>query len=344
MKDLSRSNYAVNDYQEWQADYAAHGIATFPVSSNKKPMVKHYSRFGLVGSTNIARRFADAPAIGLMCGKRNRLTVLDVDTADERVLADAVDRHGKTPIVIRTGSGHFQAWYRHGGERRLIRPRPDVPIDILGGGLVVAPPSRVAKGSYEFIQGSLDDLDSLPTLNDAPSILPTEFAGGLGDMREGSGRNNKLFRLCLHGARLSDHFDQLLDYAVTKNNQFGQPMEDKEVMRAASSAWRYETEGRNYIGGMRAVFSVSDMLPLMPDPYVAALVVWAKANFKPDGHFWLADGLAEKFGWSRKRLKEVRKRAVERGIFRLVRRAGFKRPAVYCWGLRELSPRGEGVH
>jgi hypothetical protein len=83
-----------------------------------------------------------------MCGKRNRLTVLDVDTQDERVLADAVDRHGKTPIVIRSGSGNFQAWYRHGGERRLIRPRHNVPIDILDAGPVVAPPSKVAKGQY----------------------------------------------------------------------------------------------------------------------------------------------------------------------------------------------------
>jgi hypothetical protein len=174
------------------------------------------------------------------------------------------------------------------------------------------------QGNYQFIQGSLDDLDSLPTLNDAPSILPTEFAAGLGDMREGSGRNNRLFRLCLHGARLSDDFDQLLDYARTKNDQFGEPIEDKEVMRAASSAWRYETEGRNYIGGRRAVFSTSDALALMPDPEVGMLVVWTKANFKPDSQFWIADGLATKFQWDIRKLRRVRRRALQLGLLRLL--------------------------
>jgi hypothetical protein len=344
MRDLTHSNYAVNDFREWQADYAAHGIATFPVGPDKKPMVKHYGRFGLVGSTKIAERFAGAPGIGLMCGSRNRLTVLDVDSKDERVLADAVDRHGKTAIVIRTGSGNFQAWYRYGGERRSIRPRRDVPIDILGGGLVVAPPSTVARGQYEFIQGSLDDLDRLPTLHDAPTILPADVPDNWGSMRAGSGRNNGLFRLCLLAARHSDDFDQLIDYARTKNDQLAEPLEDKEVMRAASSAWKYESEGRNYIGGQRAVFSTNDVLPLMPDPYVAALIVWAKASFKPNCHFWLADGLAEKFGWSVYDLRHARRRAIKMGIFRLVRRAGFRRPAVYTWGLKELEPRGRGVH
>src|SRR5262249_1384687 len=117
-------------------------------------------------SSSLASRFGSA-ALGFMCGKRSGITVLDVDTTDERVLADALDRHGKTRIIARSGSGHFQAWYRHAGERRLIRPRRDVPIDILGGCFVVAPPSKVTKGIYDFIQGSLSDLESLPTLNDA---------------------------------------------------------------------------------------------------------------------------------------------------------------------------------
>src|SRR5262249_51689002 len=119
---------------------------------------------GLVGSSKIAGKFGHAPAIGFMCGKRNGITVLDVDTTDERVLADAVNRHGQTPVVVRTGSGHPQVWYRHNSERRRIRPDRNVPIDILGAGFVVAPPSQSAKGSYEFISGGLDDLDRLPVM------------------------------------------------------------------------------------------------------------------------------------------------------------------------------------
>jgi hypothetical protein len=226
-----------NSFDKWQADYAAHGVATFPVDANKRPMVSRYNRFGLVGSAEIARKFANAPAIGFMCGKRSGVTVLDVDSTDERVLADAISRHGQTRLVARSGSGHFQAWHRHAGERRLIRPRRDVPIDILGGGVVIAPPSRVAKGSYQFIEGSLDDLDSLPTLNDAPTVsladLSAEVPAHWGQMRKHDGRNNALFRRCLRAARHCDDFDQLLDYARTKNGQFGEPMEDERVVKAA---------------------------------------------------------------------------------------------------------------
>ena len=252
-----------------------------------------------------------------------------------------LDRHGKSGVVVRSGSGNFQAWYKHNNERRRIRPDRNVPIDILGAGLVVAPPSQGAKGSYEFISGSLDDLDRLPVMANVP-VEAWDNSRLVAEVKQGQ-RNNKLFTVCLEHARHCDDFDSLLDVAVTYNRDFLPPLEDDEVMRTATSAWKYETEGRNYIGGMRAVFSTADVLPLMPDPYVTALVVWAKASFKPDYHFWLADGLAEKFGWSVYDLRHARRRAVQMRIFRLIRRAGFKRPAIYGWGLRELRARENSV-
>ena len=107
-----------------------------------------------------------------MAGKHSRLTVLDVDRPRRaRVLAAALDQHGRTPIVVRTGSGNRQAWYRHNGEERLIRPEPDKPIDILGGGFVVGPPSHGTKSNYQFIEGGLDDLDRLAILNGLPARL-----------------------------------------------------------------------------------------------------------------------------------------------------------------------------
>src|SRR3546814_18346067 len=39
-----------------------------------------------------------------------------------------------------------------------------VPVDILGGGYVVAPPSHGGVSAYQFQTGSLDDLPSLPRL------------------------------------------------------------------------------------------------------------------------------------------------------------------------------------
>jgi len=281
-------------FLNWQPTYAERGIATFPVGDDKVPAIRGYHRVGRRGSGELASKFPDAPAIGFMCGRRSGITVLDVDSKDERVLADALDRHGKTGVITRSGGGNFQAWYRHNHERRQIRPWVGRPIDVLGGGFVVAPPSRVAKGQYQFLQGSLDDLDRLPVMQNVP-VEAWDNSRLVAEVKQGQ-RNNKLFRGCLEAARHCDDFNALCDVALTRNSEFLPPLEDGEVMRIAASAWKYETKGRNYIGGRRAVFSESEVLPLMSDPPVGMLLVWAKAKFKPDCQFWIADGLAEKFG------------------------------------------------
>jgi len=306
-------------FLNWQPSYAEHGIATFPVGDDKVPAIRGYQKVGRRGSGELANKFPDAPALGFMCGRRNGITVLDCDSQDERILADALDRHGKTGIVVRSGSGNF---------------------DVLGGGYVVAPPSRVAKGQYQFLQGGLDDLDRLPVMQNVP-VEAWDNSRLVAEVKQGQ-RNNKLFHDCLEAARHCDDFDALCDVALTRNSEFLPPLEDDEVMRTAASAWKCETEGRNYIGGRRAVFSESEVLPLMSDPPVGMLLVWARARFKPDCQFWIADGLAERFGWSLRTFKRVRRRALKRDIFILIRPAGFKRPALYGWGLRGLRLRKEG--
>jgi Bifunctional DNA primase/polymerase, N-terminal/Primase C terminal 1 (PriCT-1) len=339
VEDLSQSNCDVNSFGRWQADYAAHGVATFPVDANKRPMVSQYNRFGLDGSGKIAGKFANAPAIGFMCGRRSGVTVLDVDTTDERVLADAVDRHGKTPIIARSGSGHFQAWYRHAGERRLIRPRRDVPIDILGAGFVIGPPSRVAKGGYQFIQGSLDDLASLPTLNDAPRLQPaSDPLADLGRMREGDGRNDALFRLLGRAAHRCDDFEQLLDYATTKNDQLGEPMQDAELLKVAQSVWKMQCEGRNRFGQFGAYVPLNLVRKLAKsNPDALALYNVLKAENGPTSIFPIANAMAQttvNYGW--RRFAEARKIILEEGLVIKVSPDRRHQAALYRW------PRGQG--
>jgi hypothetical protein len=76
MQELSQRSCNVNSFGHWQADYAAHGIATFPVGADKIPMIRGHGRVGLVGSAQIANKFANAPAIGFMGGKRSGITSL----------------------------------------------------------------------------------------------------------------------------------------------------------------------------------------------------------------------------------------------------------------------------
>lgn len=186
-------------FATWQPLYAAVGIPTFPVDG-KKPLVSHYDRFGLGASAEIAKKFPAATAIGFMLGQHSGLTVVDVDSADDRVLADALDRHGRTPILVRSGSGNSQAWYRWNGENRLIRPEPHKPIDILGSGFIVAPPSHGAKSNYRFLEGGLDDLDHLPHLRGLPANANDEAARtapqDIERVREGR-RNFNLWQNCM---------------------------------------------------------------------------------------------------------------------------------------------------
>jgi hypothetical protein len=90
VRDITANNSSGNNahgiFSEAQPMYAAHGIATFPLTATKKPAVTNYYRVGLPASYGFAARFADSPAVGFICGKRNGVTVLDVDTTDERVL------------------------------------------------------------------------------------------------------------------------------------------------------------------------------------------------------------------------------------------------------------------
>src|SRR4029077_7134701 len=66
--------------------------------------------------------------LGFLTNKRNGITALDIDSHDENVLSDALGRHGKTPIIIRTASEKWHGYYGFNGEMRRIRPWDGLPI------------------------------------------------------------------------------------------------------------------------------------------------------------------------------------------------------------------------
>jgi bifunctional DNA primase/polymerase-like protein len=151
-----------------QPRYAALGIATFPFDATEEvkrgPLVSHYNRMGLPASRQMALRFPDAPGVAALAGARNKLTIIDIDErgpAGERLLADVQRQYGDSKFVARTGSGGFHCYFRHNGEGRKIRPDPRKPIDLIGGGPIVLPPSRGFRGNYEIIHGRVEDLAAL---------------------------------------------------------------------------------------------------------------------------------------------------------------------------------------
>jgi hypothetical protein len=161
-------------FAEWQPRYAQRGVATFPVQfigNDKKPATKGYLKTGLRGSAQLAAKFADVKSFGFACGPYNRLIVVDMDSTEPTIIREGERLFGKSPLLWRTGGGKFAMPFRHNGEGRRIRPIKSLPIDLLGGGFVVAPPSVGATRVYEIIKGTLADLDRLPVAR-----IPDEIA------------------------------------------------------------------------------------------------------------------------------------------------------------------------
>ena len=336
-------------FAEWQAKYAAAGIATFPVKiegKDKKPLIKGYQRTGLKGSAELARKFTKADALALMLGPRSKVEIIDVDTKDEHALADALSTYGNTPVISRTASGGgFHAWYRHSAEawkhyptaRRAIRPDPNRPFDFLAGGMTVVPPSIGPLGRYEFIQGGLDDLDQLKPL--ARPVPPRRLPDGgnhavfLPSLPVASGtRNNRAWRFAMRTAKGCFSFDQLLGHVAAFNERCEPPMEEEEVMSVCQSAWKKTQNNQNWFGQHGAYFATDEVVNMLQDQDAFVLLAFLRAQQGPWSTFMVAnDGLAETFRWRRHRLAAARKRLIEMGYIAPVRQAANGVPALYKW-------------
>jgi hypothetical protein len=306
-------------FATWQPLYAEAGIATFPLNAvTKIPAVKNALQAGRPASRQWVEKYPDSPAFGFACGKYSKLSVLDIDTPDENFLADLLDRFGSSPIIAKTPSGGFHAWYKHNGEGRKIRPEKDKPFDILGGGVAIAPPSFAGAGQYKFIQGSLNDIVllkpmHLPLVANAPDM-------GVPDVLAASGeRNATLWRSLMVQARSADSLETLLSQAHKINTaSFAPPLPDDEVIRTATSAWDYQQKGSNWIGSGKKVVSTFDeidgLLAVNPDAFIL-LTVLRRHNWGQN--FYAANEMAKIMpggGWTRKRLSAARSALVHFGV------------------------------
>lgn len=327
MKPLEAKRAECNGlFPQWQPEYAARKIATFPVrivEDDKRPAIKNYKNVGVRGSTQLATRFENDNVFGFMVGERTGITILDVDDKSSACLTAAISRHGATPLIARTASGKFHAYYRFNREHRLIRPWPDRPIDLLGAGFVVAPPSTTEQGSYQFIHGSLDDLGRLPVLRN----LDLPKAGA----KQGA-RNNALWKHCMRHANHIDDFDSLLDVARTFNDTCEPPMEETEVMTVAQSAWRITERGDNWFGRKGVFFDNADIIRFInEDTDLYVMLSLLRAHNGPAAEFIMTvDWLSETLGWRRHRVIDTRRRLIA-GYAQQIRPARQRVAALFRW-------------
>src|SRR5436190_1741695 len=295
-------------FSMWQPRYAERGVPTFPVDETKKPRIRSWQSVGLKGSAELANKFDDANALGYVTGRRSNVTVLDIDTTEENIAADAIQRHGQPAIITRTASGKFHHLYRYNGERRRIRPWSELPIDLLGdNGYALAAPSKTATGSYEIIHGHHDDLDRLTPMVGAPSEailqpLPPNWTG----MREGDGRNRALWERCMRtggGASL----DRMMEIARDVNQQFKEPLMDTEVVKVAASAWQHDAAGLNFFTRPRIMLD-HDIFDVLGGANPDALLLLLRLERYHGGNdtFALANAMASSMAWGLPRWQRAR--------------------------------------
>jgi hypothetical protein len=333
-----------------QPKYAALRIATFPFDATEEvkrgPMVSHYNRMGLRASQQMALRFRDAPGIAAMAGARNRLTIIDIDasgTEGERYLADVQQQYGKPKVIVRTGSGGFHNYYSHAGEGRRIRPDPRRPIDLLGGGPIVLPPTRGFRSNYEIIHGHVDDLAALDPIQTKQATVADSSidlhlrSGRIGD------RDGKFWPHVARQAHLVRSLDELIAIAREMNEMMAEPWSDSEahseIVKRCKYWWDKTQKGENWYGVglyVRTDHKLIDNL-MMKDPDAFQLLMFLqRTHWGRD--FDLANETRQlmplngsklgQTGWERERFAGARQRLIDYGHLIVVRPQSFrpKRP------------------
>lgn len=259
----------------------------------------------------------------------SRLTVVDCD--DASVVKTMLRECGDTPLIAETPRGGSHLYYRHNGEMSLNRFRPAVDVKA-SGGFIVAPPSiRPQTGkAYTYVRGGLECLDRLPFAKRGSLPVKAGSAGSNAPIPEGM-RNDSLFSLALRDARHCDDLDALLDCVRTNNMQCTPSLADAEVVKIASSAWHYQSEGRNWVGReSRVAFSKADFDQCVENP--DALFLELRLRLAHEGQhetFSISPKAMERHqvipGWSDKRYRAKRDYLTKIGRLEQIHKGGSRK-------------------
>lgn len=339
-------------FAEYQPLYARHNIPTFPMQigpDRKRPATKGYANIGIPGSCQLAMKFPEIDAFAFMAGMHTQLSVVDIDSPDDDLLRDTLRRYGETRIITRTSSGGRHLWYRHNGEGRKIRPEPQLPVDLLGGGVVIAPPSMGARGPYQFERGTLADLGTLrPAENviQGPWSKPAELQRVATHLIGVGGRSKALMDYLRKEARACDSFDDLLDVAQTFATERldlvnGHRFDESEIITTAKSVWEWTerkiAEGQYFVGtGQRLILAfdaIDKALALGADTVALYLTLQRRSNHRGelivanDMRLTMADG-----EWTLVRFRKARQALLDAGIITETKKAStYHGAARYAW-------------
>jgi hypothetical protein len=317
-------------------EYEENNLAVFPLR-DKRPVVKNPASFGPSSWRMLSSGLLEARGLGMWCGKRNGITVVDFDTHDRGVMDEFIRRAGDTPIKVQTASGKMHLWYSHNGEKRCIRPIKEREIDILGDGVAVLPPTVDKGSSYSFIEGGLSSLWNMPTL--LPEAVPESVYGvqNRASMIEGDGRNNTLWRDGMKWAASTrpDSYALLENAIDLLNDKFAEPLPIDELESIAESIWSMTISGKNKFGRQPVVEVSFETLDSINSPDALQLYITLRR-----AHFGLRPGFAvaikaitaRTLPWSDcNRTRRALRLLVDRGLLILTRPATHREPAFYAF-------------
>jgi hypothetical protein len=136
--------------------------------------------------------------------------------------------------------------------------------------------------------------------------------------------------------------DGAMDEALRMNAQFPEPKSEGWVAAKVKNWWQLTLERKNKFGA--GYQRRGWMQAYVGDPPMIALLCWVKEENGPHSKFMLADGLIGthlKDWWSPPKLRHYRRRLLEEGWIKMIRKPRKGVAALYCWGptaFQELFP------
>lgn len=318
------------------------GLPVLPLDG-KRPIFNRWQRMacGVRQVSKWAEKYPNAN-VGLKTGSRSHLTVIDID--DMNQAETVIDLCGDTPMQARTPRGGLHLYYRHRGESN--RAGVIAGVDVRGeGGLVAAPPSyrrgdpsdSLTGRPYAFCAGDWHSIPDLPPVR--PGGLAELYRMTRGALVEVGSRNDTLFRACMSYAPSVVSLEALTDHAAAMNAELPEPLPSDEVVKTTRSAWRYQCEGRNWIGAIKDREVKMHLYQSNPD--AALLFNMLRDNHGPKAEPFAASpkamATARLIGkWDAKRYRAARDELVAQGMLRCVARGGRKPkdPALFEWAIR----------
>ena len=317
------------------------GLAPIPVGGEdgKKPLVTSFTKWKRRPGPNIIRKwivkYPDAN-VGIATGPSSGVSLVDIDSTVPTVWQQMVERFGDTPLKTQTPRGGRHLWYRYNGERCADLSRR-IPVQVkAAGGFVVVPPSVRPSGlhagcSYEFIEGTLEDLARLPPLKPGSVDPVTGTATNPTRLRavEEGWRNSSLFRHLKDHAPYCDEWEALLDVGMTFGQHDCDPgLPSAEIVKTVNSVWKMREEGRLWAKGAEPrVVVPRTVIETLGADALQLLMRLQLSNFDRHRFALAPKAMAEAKtipGWSHQRYRAARAELLQESYLKVVHKGGSR--------------------